>query len=288
MSIEERLRAAIGDRTNHVEPSTDGLHRIEERLMDSTRHDSRNRWLMGVGAAAAVVALLVAAVLLGGDENPEVETAGSTTSSSSTTSGATSTTSDTTTTTAGFTGVDVGQPIWPRAATSQRFDDPVSAARSFVVDLVGMADPVLGQFQQGDPRSGEVPVRPAANGPVSTVLVRMLEDDTWFVIGSTTADIRLDEPTAGSDIDCPLRLTGEALAFEGHVDVAIWDDLGDAPIATGFVTGGGGPAAPFDGTVDCDLGVLDDGVHFGTVILTTEGGEAGGVWQIVATRVALK
>ena len=89
----------------------------------------------------------------------------------------------------------------------------------------------MGAFQQGDSRSGEVPVQPRADGPVSTVLVRQLEDDTWFVIGATTEDVRLDTPTALSDIDCPVRLTGEALAFEGTVQVAIRDDSATSPSA---------------------------------------------------------
>ena len=73
--------------------------------------------------------------------------------------------------------------VAPGPHTSQRFDDPVAAARSFAVDFVGMTDPVVGEFQPGDSRSGEVPVRGFADGAPSAVLVRQLEDDTWFVIG---------------------------------------------------------------------------------------------------------
>jgi hypothetical protein len=171
--------------------------------------------------------------------------------------------------------------------SAQRFDDPVSAARSFAVDFVGMIDPVVGAYQAGDARSGEVPVQPVGNGPVSTVLVRQLEDDTWFVLGATNDDIRLDSPAAGTDIDCPVRLTGEALAFEGVVQVAVRDDVTEEPIGTGTVMGGGGPSAPFDGTVECDLSQLDDGVHHGSIVLSTEGGEDSRIWQFAAVRVAL-
>lgn len=285
MTIEDRLRAAITNRTSRVEPSADALNRIEEKLMDAQRSTNRNRLLLGIGATAAAVAVVVGVIALT-DDDPQVDTVAPTTTTTAVDD--TTTTTASTTTTAFAPTVDPSIPVWPRVHTSQRFDDPEAAARSFATDFVGMTDPIVGTFLQGDSRSGEVPVQPRADGPVSTVLVRQLEDDTWFVIGATTDDIRLDTPEARSDIDCPVRLTGEALAFEGTVQVAIRDDYTDEPIGTGFVTGGGGPAAPFDGTVECDLDLLDDGVHFGSIVLTTESGEDGSVWQVVVVRVALK
>jgi hypothetical protein len=284
MSIEDRLRAAITHRTSSIEPRSDGLHHIEEKLMDAQRATNRNRVLLGVAAAVAAVALVVGVLALTGDDDSDLDTVASTTTTAPEES-TTSTTESSPTTFAPT--VDPAQALWPRVESSQRFDDPVSAARSFVVDFVGMTDPVVGEFQQGDSRSGEVPVQPTSDGPTTTVLVRQLEDDTWFVLGSAVEDIRLDTPEAGSDIDCPVRLTGEALAFEGTVQVAIRDDVSEEPIGTGFVTGGGGPAAPFDGTVDCDLGHLDDGVHYGSILLTTEGGEDGRIWQAAVIRVQL-
>jgi hypothetical protein len=286
MTPEDRLRDAIRSRTSNVEPSADALHRIEEKLMDAQQHDNRNRVFLGIGSAAVIIAVIVGVLVLANDDDP-VASDDTTTTSETTTTESTTTTEYTTSTTFAPT-VDPAVPVWPRVHTSQRFDDPVSAARSFAVDFVGMADPVMGDFQAGDARSGEVPVRPRADGPVSTVLVRQLEDDTWFVLGSITDDIRLDQPAAGADIDCPVQLTGEALAFEGHVNVAIRDDYTDEPIGTGFVTGGGGPSAPFDDIVECDLSGLDDGLHHGSIVLTTEGGEDGGVWQFVVVRVFLR
>jgi hypothetical protein len=287
MNAEDRLRAAIAARTSRVEPSPDALHHIEEQLMDAQRDTNRTRVLIGLGSAAAAAALVFGVLAVTGDDDENVNANDDTTTT--TEPATTETTEDTTTTTTGITpAIDPALAVWPRTTTSQRFEDPVSAAHSFVVDFVGFADPVMGEFQQGDARSGEVPVQPRADGPVTTVLVRQLEDDSWFVIGSTTDDITLDQPEVGDDIDCPVRLTGEALAFEGHVDVAIRDDVSDEPIGTGFVTGGGGPSAPFDGEVECDLDLLDDGIHYGSIVLTTEGGEDSQVWQAVVVRVQLK
>ena len=242
MTSEDRLRQAIEARTSRVEPSADALHHIEEKLMDAQQHDNRKRLLIGLGSAAAILAVVVGAlVLAGGDDDDPVDTVGTTTT---TTAGGTTTTEGTTTTTTFAPTVDPSVPVWPRVHTSQRFDDPVSAARSFAVDFVGMTDPVVGEFQPGDPRSGEVPLQPRTEGPVTTVFLRQLEDDTWFVLGSATDDIRLDMPAVGTDIDCPVRLTGEALAFEGVVQVAIRDDVSEEPIGTGIVQGGAGRPPP--------------------------------------------
>ena len=286
MTPEDRLRSALRHRADRVEPSTDGLTRIEERLMDAHRNTNRNRVLLGVGTAAAVIAVVLGAAVLADDEK-EVDTAGST---STTTSAVVPTTADgteSTTTTVFVPTLDPAVPVWPLAHTARRFTDPVSAARSFATEFVGMTGPVVGGFQAGDARSGEVAVQPQAGGPVTTVLVRMLEDDTWFVIGAATDAISVDNPASGAGIGCPARLTGEALAFEGVVQVSMRADWVDEPIGTGFVQGGGGPAAPFDGSVDCDLGSLDDGVHYGTIIFSTEGGEDYRIWQFTVVRVAL-
>jgi len=261
--------------------------------MDPYQDDRQKRLLIGLGAAVAAVALVVvAAVVLTRDDRGSVAT-GSSSSSTDSTEG-TTTTASSTTTEVPFQTVDRALAMYPDPTKSQRFDDPVSATRSFVVDFLGMIDPVIGAFQAGDARSGEVPVQPTANGvagtgyPVTTVLVRQLEDDTWFVLGAATDDIRLDSPVAGTDIDCPVRLQGQALAFEGVVDVSVLADGVDEPIGTGTVMGGGGPAAPFDGTIECNLDQLDDGMHYGSIILGQVGGEDSRPWQFTAVRVALK
>lgn len=288
MTPEDRLRQAINARTSRIEPSDDSLPAIKEKLVETQARTNRNRLLVSAAAAVAVLAGVAGALALNDDDQP-VRTSGGTTTTvaTTTTDSTTTTTAPTTTTTTAAPTVDPAIPVWPRAASSQRFEDPVSAARSFMVDLVGMVDPVMGQLQQGDSRSGEVPVQPIANGPVTTVLVRQLEDDTWYVLGAATDDVRLDTPQALADIECPVRLTGEALAFEGTVQVAVRDDLSTAPIGTGTVMGGGGPSAPFDGTVSCDLTGLSGAQH-GSIALTLEGGPDGTVWAATVIRVALQ
>ena len=181
-NVVSRLRHAIEARSSQVEPSADSLSRIEEKLMDAQRSDTRRRVLIGLGAAAAVVALVLAAVVLTDDDDAPVSSEDTTTTSESTT---TSTTEDTTTTTTAFQGVDPDVPLYPDPTSSQRFDSPESAAAAFAT-FAGYTHPVIGEFQQGDSRSGEVAVRANENGAPTTVILRQLEDDAWYVIGVTT------------------------------------------------------------------------------------------------------
>ena len=175
------------------------------------------------------------------------------------------------------------QALWPDVESVTRFDDPVEAARSFAVDLVGFTDPVLGEFRQGDSRSGEVELQPRAGGPVSIVLLRQLApDETWWVLAAVHEDIVIEKPQPRSVIDHPLRLSGRARAFEGTVQVSILADGSPDPIGEGFVTGSGGlDLGPFDGEIPFQTPQVD----WGALVLYTESAEDGSVWAVTAIRV---
>ena len=257
--------------------------------LPATPASNRNSWYVAAGILAVVA--LIAVFLLFQRENDGVATGTSTTTTSSTTSStstttttaaSTTTTRASTTTTAAPPAADTSTAVWPYAATSTRFSDPVAAARSFATDYVGFAAPVMGAFRAGDARSGEVDVRPRANGPVTTVLVRQLGNDgTWWVLGATTETIRLESVTAGSLVRSPQRLQGRAQAFEGTVDVRIRQDGSATPLATGFVTGGGIEMGPFDETMAFSAPTAGHGA----VVLFTESAENGQVWQASVVRV---
>jgi Immunoglobulin-like domain of bacterial spore germination len=314
MTTEDRLREAIRARTSEVEPSppSESLRKIEQRLAATRRATARRRLLVGLTSAAAVLAVVVLAVtVLGDDGGREVRTSDdrtTSTSSSTTSSSTTTSTTEPSSTTSGSTtsttapsstattavppsgpsgGVDVDPTvmIWPALGSSTRFDDPVAAAQSFAVDLVGFRDPVVEAFEAdgSDGTSGSVVVRPRAQGPATTVQVRQ-GDGTWWVVSAGTADITLDQPATRAQIACPLRLTGTALAFEGTVNVTVRDDE-RTEVGSGFVTGGGDVPRPFDGTIDCSLESARSGS--GTVILTEASAEDGSVVKAVARRVLL-
>src|SRR5690606_11298059 len=136
----------------------------------------------------------------------------------------TATTTSTTTTQASTTSsvmsptvIDTSAAIWPFDGSSERMKIREDAAPSCAKEYVIFTCPVVGSFLQGDSRSGEVDVRPRENGPVTTVLVRQLEDDNWWVIGSATPNIQISQPTALASIKSPVELRGMSTAFEGNV-----------------------------------------------------------------------
>ena len=109
-------------------------------------------------------------------------------------SGSTSSTSPTTSTSTSLPSADIATAVWPFVDSDTRYTDPVEAARGFATEFVGFKEPTVGPFQQGDSRSGEVEVRTKISTP-TTVFVRLMSDDTWWVLGSATADIvsRVDQ-----------------------------------------------------------------------------------------------
>ncbi|MBX3286757.1 MAG: Gmad2 immunoglobulin-like domain-containing protein [Acidimicrobiales bacterium] len=268
---------------------------------EPTPQEAQRMRLMVAAAVLAVVAVIAVVALVvtrGGDDEEDVATGSSTTeattSTTTTTLPTTTTTAPATTTTAAppttapappvLTDEQVAQVVWPDPATESRFTDPMAAATSFAVDLVGFTDPVVGAFQQGDSRSGEIEVRPREDGPVTTVLVRQVaSDDSWWVIGAITESIEVDEPAQQQEITDPVHLAGRARAFEGTVDVRIVADGSADPVGTGFVTGrGDGVLGPFEEDLRFDAG----GARWGVVVFSTASAEDGRIWEATVVRVA--
>jgi hypothetical protein len=209
--------------------------------------------LVGIVCAVAAFALVVPAC--GGDD-------GSKDASTTTRRPTTSVTTTPVTTAAPATSVteSTATAVWPWIASSTRYSDPVAAARGFATDLVGFTEPVMGEFRQGDARSGEVDVRPRADRTPTTVLVRLI-NGSWWVLGSTTPEIQVSAPAAGATISSPVAMAGTSTAFEATVNVhLVADGAADTPAAEGapatplastFVMGGSmGDLLPFNGTLD--------------------------------------
>ena len=247
--------------------------------------------IVALAVAVAVIVALVVALALSGDDDDGTVTDPTTTEAPDTTEpdttdpdttepDATGTTAPTTTPAPG--PVDASTAVFPDAAADARFDDPVAAAQAFAVDFLGFTDPVVGEFLQGDSRSGEVELRPLADGPVTTVFVRQLgPDDTWWVLGAGTANITVDTPAAHATITAPVAVTGSALAFEGTVDVEVRQDGARQPLGTGFVTGGGDVMRPFTGQVDFS----PPSATYGALVLASHSAIDGRVWEATVVRV---
>ena len=179
--------------------------------------------------------------------------------------------------------VDRSTAVWPAAGTPG-YAEPVGAARAFATGFLGFADPVVGAFQQGDSRSGEVEVRPIATGPVTTVLLRQLSgEEDWSVLGAVTESISVTEPAALEVVSSPVTVRGEAWTFEGHVSVQVRQDGTTAPIGEGYGTGGGDQLRPFTGSIP-----FTATADRGALVFLTHSAKDGSVWQASVLRVGLR
>jgi hypothetical protein len=214
---------------------------------------------------------------------------GSSKRSTTTTTASTTTTSTTTiaTTTTTPRVIDTSTAVWPTAAAPERFTDPVAAARSFATDYLKMVAPVVGAFRPGDSASGEVPIQATTRGPVTTVIVRSFgtaqspTEKSWWVLGSSTPNIRLTEPAALATISSPLRLRGESRAFEATVNYSVREDDNAHSLAEGFTMGGATEIGPFDTTVT----YAPPKTHSGSIELFTISSESGNVLEASVIRV---
>jgi hypothetical protein len=192
----------------------------------------RQWWLVGAVAVAAVVAI-VAGMLASGDDDQEVAGV------------------DTSTTVEEAPGAEPGPAVFPFAADDVRFDDPQEAVRYWAEGIVGFVDPVYGEYRAGDARSGEIVVRPTADGPETVVLVRQL-DETWWILGAVAEDVALTSPAADDRLVSPVALAGTGRAPEGRIEVELWTDGADEPLAMASVPVGVEAAEAFEGSLGFD------------------------------------
>lgn len=180
---------------------------------------------------------------------------------------------------------DTSTAVFPTEASTARFQDPVAAATAFATDYAGFVDPVVGLYQAGDSRSGEVELRSTTAGPVTTVFVRQLgPDNSWWVLGATTADINLSEPVWFASISSPVALKGTSSAYEGTVSTQVREDDNSHPLGEGYVTGGSMGMGPFDGT----LTFTKPTKKYGALMLYTksqEGTDAGHTREVGVLRI---
>ncbi|WP_411731369.1 Gmad2 immunoglobulin-like domain-containing protein [Paeniglutamicibacter sp.] len=172
--------------------------------------------------------------------------------------------------------------IWPDPGGALRYGTPQDAAGGFAEDFAGFTDPVYGEFMQGDSRSGELEVRPVADGAVTTVLLRQLSDGQWYAIGAASSEIQLDVPVASALISSPVALSGSSRAFEATVNVEVHAHGTVEPLGTGIVMGGSGPdLAPFSGSIQWE----NPGTGTGVLLLFVSSAQDGSVWTAAAVPV---
>jgi len=245
-----------------------------------------------LGVMAVLLALVVIVLLAGDDDEDEVGTdttttaeQTTTTSDDSTTSEAPATTETTTTAVRSITDQEAAGVVWPDPGSATAYDTASSAVAGFAEELLGFAAPVYGELMEGDSRSGEMEVRPTADGPATLVAVRQMSDDRWYVLFAASSEVELRTPTAGSAVDHPLEVAGLARSFEGEVRVAVYERGAVEPLGESFVTAGSGEErAPFAATVDWPVRGTGG---WGVVVASTASGADGSTWAATAIPVGL-
>jgi spore germination protein GerM len=197
--------------------------------------------------------------------------------------------------------------IWPfatkaeldayAAGTQRTYRDPLATARDFMTKYVGMDNPVDFPSRTTGPGTVEVPMGPRyAEGrtPLPNpqarfgVIVRQLgaqdASGPWTVTEVVAFDITVTTPKPLDRVTSPVRLTGQARAFEGTVNVQVREDgmLAGQSLGKGFVTGGGDVKRPYSGDLTFRSPTKPAGA-----ILYTELSAADGqnIMQVAAVKV---
>ena len=222
-----------------------------------------------------LVVVLVAGAFVGGYAARRVPS----TTTSSTTVPVTSTTAPVTPSTSDATWMS----LWPDTATVVRYDSPTTVALAFAHRVLRMTSPVAQPFQQGDTRSGEVPIEPDRTGPTTIVLVRQLASDaSWWVLGAIGGSVQIDAPEQFATVSSPLRVSGRSTAFEAVVNLALYQDGSSSALAEGTAMGGSmGEMGPYATT----LSFASPSRHYGVLVVYTRSAKDGSVLEASAIRV---
>lgn len=239
----------------------------------------------------------VAVLLLGGVVGAACgsEQSSGTTTTASSTSVAPSSTVATTTTLAPSTSAaststvapPLEQPaIWP--AAGGLFDEPELVAADFVVRVLGVP-PVLGPFEAGDSRSGEIEVLSpggSLTGRGVLFLRRLGPASGWFITGIGNDVAAVTSPVQG-DVVSPgiLEVTGIGYGFEANVAVSAYR-AGDSTPLDRVVVLAGSMEEPGEFTVTLDLSAASPGdvvmiLVRGGVGLETDPGELGAIAVVI-------
>ena len=235
-------------------------------------------WILGLLASVAVAGLAAGLLVATGGTGPSTPP----TRVPSTTAPPGTTTLPPSTTVPPVSPGELATAVYPTPASGIRFAHPVAAARAFAVDFVGFVNPLVGSFDASGGESGTVDVRATESGVATTVRLHRMTG-SWWVLGSSTPDIRLDTPAASAMIASPIRVQGVSTAFEARVNVEVRQDGARAPIGTGYVMGGSmGAMAPFNGAIDFST----PNAARGALVLSTVSMENGNLWEATVVRVA--
>lgn len=160
------------------------------------------------------------------------------------------------------TPTTVGQPaVWPGAGTT--FATPAAAATDFVEKAIGVPA-LLGEFMQGDARSGEITLYFSGDGTTKTqrslLLMRQLgASNGWYVLAAANDNQRITSPVQGGTVPAgKVQVTGVGRGFEATIVVTAVRP-GDPTPLDKQIGMGGSMETPGPYTVTLDLSAARPG-----------------------------
>jgi hypothetical protein len=254
VDIDRRLRSALHTEVDGLRPERGSLDVIRRRGRAARRRRA------GVLAGVGLVAVAVAGVLVVPRDDKSGDVA--------TDPAPTPTTEAPGVLTDPERAAAVDDALWPDPA-GELFTDPVEAARSFVQVVIGVDDPPMSAFVEGEPGAGEVSVarsgtgsEPAARSGIASVLsLRQLDGEHWFVTGAEQPHyMQIDSPDPLAEVGSPLVVSGQRLSDNGTIVAELRSRSVDAPqLGTTIADAAPGPVLfsvdlPFDGAVGATPG----------------------------------
>jgi hypothetical protein len=247
--LERRVSATLRAEVDGVRPGDGSLDAIRGRA----RVARQRRRMMSAGVGAAVVLAAAVAVPLLRDDGRGRVSMGDT--AQPTVPDTTETAPETTpsTVTPATPEADFSQAAWPDPA-GELFTDPVAAARSFMTEVMGVEAAPLSDFVPGQQDGGgtiDVYQLTEDGSPAdrvaSTISLRRLDGEHWFVTLATSTDVRVDSPAPGDLVTSPVAVTGAGHGFEGTIIVQLRARAAGADVLTEtpVIAGSGEEAEPY-------------------------------------------
>ena len=284
--LEDRLRTAVHAHAAGVDADDGSLETIRTRVR-AAKH-RRRAIVAGAGIAAAVAVAVAVPRLTDEGRIDTIDSPRPTTTVEPPTT--TAPPPGTSSTTGPPSIVDADQVLWPDPA-GELTTDPLDAVRGFLDQQLDIADPPLSQLRETEPGVGEVDVhaRGEAGQPLdrvaSTVTLRRLDGEHWFVTAALSPDVEVDSPEPLATVSSPVAVSGRARGFEGTVNARVLDrfDGGGVESDSAVGTGGSDSLEPFS----AEVSFVATGTQRGVLYAQSDSGVSNGIPSFTAFPVRL-
>jgi hypothetical protein len=287
--LEDRLRTAVHAHAAGVEADDRSLETIRTRVR-AAKH-RRRAIVAGAGIAAAVAVAVAVPRLSNQGDIETIDNPGPTTiTEPPSTTTPPDQSAQSSTTVPAPQGVDADQVLWPDPA-GELTTDPLDAVRGFLGRQLDISDPPLSQFRETEPGVGVVDVHARGESGqtldrvASTVTVRRLDGEHWFVTGAVSDDLEVDTPEPLDAVSSPFTVSGRARGFEGTVNARVLDRFDSGGVESDLATGSGGSEGlePFS----AEVSFVATGTQRGVLYAQTDSGVSNGIPSFTAFPVRL-